>query len=108
MPYMPYWFESFGSTLPWIVPSLAIAGLWFSKSSENEQIQKSSERLYFAAMLLVAWVALRTAIANEGCWLMHMSSIGAMVLGATFPAADAGNPEQDMHDWEIDNEIMVS
>jgi len=103
MPYMPYWFESFALYLPWIVPSLAIAGLWVAKSSENEQIRKASERVYFAAMLLVAWAALRTVIANEGCWLMHMSSIGLMVLGATFPTTEAVGSEQD-----VENEIMLS
>jgi len=98
MPYMPYWFESFGPCLPWVVPCLALAGLWTAKSSENRQLQRTAERIYFAAMLLVAWVALRTVIANEGCWLLHMASIGAMVLGATFPVSE--NPSLD-HDGEV-------
>ena len=98
MPYMPYWFEAFGPCLPWVVPCLALAGLWTAKSSENRQLQRTAERIYFAAMLLVAWVALRTVIANEGCWLLHMASIGAMVLGATFPVSEHPNVE---HDGEI-------
>ncbi len=93
MPYMPYWFESFGPCLPWIVPFIAISGLWIAKSSENLQLQRTAERIFFAAMLLVAWVALRTVVANEGCWLIHMASIGAMVLGATFPAREGSSSE---------------
>jgi hypothetical protein len=64
-----------------------------AKSSENLQLQRTAERTFFAAMLLVAWVALRTVIANEGCWLIHMASLGAMVLGATFPSGDVTNSE---------------
>jgi len=97
---MPYWFETFGPFLPWVVPCLAIAGLWIAKSSENLQLQRTAERFFYAAMLLVAWVALRTVIANEGCWLIHMASIGAMVLGATFPA-------REVADTEIENDFGV-
>ena len=103
MPYMPYWFESFAPHLPWVVPGIAIVGLWVAKSSVNNQVQKTSERIYFAAMLIVAWAALRTVMANEGCWLMHMSSIGVMVLGATFPNAEIANTELD-----TENEMMLS
>lgn len=95
MPYMPYWFESFGPFLTWVVPCLALAGLWTAKCSDNLQLQRAAERIYFAAMLLVAWVALRTVIANEGCWLIHMTSIGAMVMGATYPASEYPNAERE-------------
>ncbi len=103
MPYMPYWFESLGFLLPWAVPCIAISGLWIAKCSDNLHLQRSSERVYFAAMLLVAWAALRTIIANEGCWLMHMSSIGLMVLGGIYPASEPIHSE-----IELENEIMLS
>lgn len=86
MPYVPYWFESFGPFLPWVVPVLALAGLWIARCSDSLQIQKVGEQFYYSLMLLVAWVALRTVIANEGCWLIHMASIGAMVLGGAYPS----------------------
>ena len=95
MPYMPYWFESFGPFLTWVVPCLALAGLWMAKCSDNLPLQRAAERIYFAAMLLVAWVALRTVMANEGCWLIHLASIGAMVLGATYPASEYPNAEPE-------------
>jgi hypothetical protein len=66
-----------------------------AKCTDNMQLQRATERIYFAAMLLVAWVALRTVIANEGCWLIHMASIGAMVMGATYPATEFPNAERE-------------
>ncbi len=66
-----------------------------AKCSDNLQLQRATERIYFAAMLLVAWVALRTVIANEGCWLIHLASIGGMVLGATYPASEYPNAEAE-------------
>ena len=101
MPYMPYWFESFGPFLPWAVPCVALAGLWMAKCSESMHIQQTAERIYFAAMLLVAWVSLRTVLENDGCWIIHMSSIGAMVMGATYPTSELTN-------LETDSEIMFN
>ena len=95
MPYMPYWFESFGLFLPWVVPCIALAGLWIAKCSENLHLRQTAERFYFAAMLLVAWVALRTVLENDGCWLIHMASIGLMVLGATYPIAEHATAEYE-------------
>jgi hypothetical protein len=97
---MPYWFESFGPCLAWVVPCIAIVGLWVAKSFENPQLQRSAERIFFGAMLLVAWVALRTVMANDGCWFIHMASLGAMVLGATFPAREVAHSE-------LENEMSV-
>ncbi len=83
MPYNPYWFESFAPCLPWIVPVIAIIGLWVAKATDDCSVQRIAERIYFAAMLLVAAVTLRTVVENEGYWLLHMASIGIMALGAT-------------------------
>ena len=105
MPYMPYWFESFGLFLPWVVPCIALAGLWIAKCSENLRLRRTAERFYFAAMLLVAWVALRTVLANDGCWLIHMASIGAMVMGGTYPAAGTC-PAAELAAAEYENEVV--
>ena len=88
MPYIPYWFESFGPFLPWVAPCISLAGLWIAQCSENLHVRRTAERFYFAAMLLVSWVALRTVLANDGCWIIHMASIGVMVLGATYPTSE--------------------
>jgi len=96
MPYIPYWFESLTPCFPWVVPCLALASLWLSKSSDNRSVQRFGERIYFGAMLLVAGVALRTILVNEGCWLLHMGSIGFMVLGATFPHCEEFTVDTDV------------
>lgn len=85
MPYIPYWFEMFAPWFPWFVPGLALAGLWFARASHDRTLQILAERIFFAVMLIVAAATLRTILANDGCWLLHMGSIGMMVLGATLP-----------------------
>jgi len=95
MPYIPYWFESFGPWFPWIVPAIALSGLWLANSSQNGRFQKVAERVFYAAMLVVAGAALRTVLANEGCWLLHMASMVVMILGATFPQSENSQSEHD-------------
>ena len=95
MPYIPYWFESFAPCFPWIVPAIALSGLWIAKATDDRCVQRIAERTYFAAMLVVAAATLHTVVENEGCWLLHMASLGIMVLGATFPQFNSINPEYD-------------
>lgn len=85
MLYTPYWFESFAPCLSWVVPFLAIVGLGIARTSVDSRVQRLVERTYFAAMFLVAAATLRTVIIDEGCWLLHTVSMGAMVLGAAIP-----------------------
>jgi hypothetical protein len=106
MPYIPFWFESFAHGFPWIVPGLALAGLWFARSTRDQALKTLAERVFFAAMLIVAAATLRTVLANEGCWLLHMGSIGVMVLGATIPICDL--PVSDLDQAEPDSEMALS
>jgi hypothetical protein len=95
MPYMPYWFESFAPWFPWIVPLIAFAGLWIAKSSVDQRLRRMGERTFYAALLVVAGATLRTVLANEGCWFLHMASMSVMILGAIFPHGDVHNTEYD-------------
>jgi hypothetical protein len=97
MPYMPYWFESFAEWFPWIIPAVAISGLWIAKLCEDQRLRGIAQRTYFAAMLVVAWGTLRTIVADEGCWLLHTGSLCVMILGAVFPN---GEHERD-HDMVL-------
>jgi hypothetical protein len=106
MPYIPFWFESFAHGFPWIVPGLALAGLWIARSTSDLALKTLAERVFFAAMLIVAAATLRTVLANEGCWLLHMGSIGVMVLGATIPVSDL--PVSDLDQAETDSEMALS
>jgi hypothetical protein len=89
MPYIPYWFESFACCVPWIVPVVAIIGLWIANLSLDKRLKHFAQRTYFAIMLLVAWCTLRTVLDNEGCWILHTGSMGLMVIGAIFPTSDS-------------------
>ncbi|MEQ1827634.1 MAG: hypothetical protein ABL921_16870 [Pirellula sp.] len=95
MPYAPYWFESFAPCFAWIVPVTALIGLWVARASHDRRMQQIAERIYFAAMSLVAVATLRTVVTEEGCWLLHMTSMGIMVLGATFPKTGSSNSEYE-------------
>ena len=92
---MPYWFEAFAPCFPWIVPAIALSGLWVAKSIEDKRVQRLGERVFFAALMLVAGATLRTMIANDSCWLLHTASMGVMILGAIFPHAETSNIEHD-------------
>jgi hypothetical protein len=85
MPYIPYWFETLAPCFSWVVPTIAFSGMWLSRSTHDRSFQLIAERAYYAAMLIVAAASLRTIMTNEGCWLLHMFSIGIMALGATIP-----------------------
>jgi hypothetical protein len=90
MPYSPYWFELLDCLLPWIVPAIALASLWMARAQGNESLQRTAERMYFAAMLVVAGVTLRTVLADDGCWIVHTSSLGLMVLAVAIPRHVSG------------------
>jgi L-asparagine transporter-like permease len=85
MPYVPYWFESFESWIPWIVPILSLIGLWIARLCDDERVRSFAEYAYYCAMILAAVITLRTIIADDHCWLLHTASFGMMVLGAVFP-----------------------
>ncbi len=89
MPYVPYWFESFDSLFPWVVPAIAIGGLLAAKGCETKRVRRIAHQAYYAGMLIVAWCTLRTIVADEGCWLLHMSSMGAMMLGSTIRISES-------------------
>jgi hypothetical protein len=85
MPYSPFWFESLGDALPWVIPLLAVASLWLARVSEDPRFQRIAERAYFAALMIVAWGTMRTVLSNDSCWFVHTASMGAMVVGGIFP-----------------------
>jgi hypothetical protein len=85
MPYIPYWFESFASWFPWVVPALSLVSLWIARLCDDTRIQANAARVYFIMLMIVATATLRTMLADEPCWLLHTASFGAMVVGAIFP-----------------------
>jgi hypothetical protein len=105
MPYVPYWFEPFSAWTPWIVPVLALAGLWIARLCEDARVRSMAEACYFGAMIVASMITLRTILADDHCWLLHTASLGAMILGAIFPhhTMDANAAEANTADaqtWE--------
>lgn len=88
MSNIPYWFEAFGNAFPWIVPSIALVALWLARSSNDDRFRRNAERVFFGALFVVAWGTLRTVLANEGCWIIHMTSLAVMIVGSIFPAGE--------------------
>lgn len=39
-----------------------------------------SQIIYFVALLAVAGLTVRTMLANDGCWLIHTSSLGVLIV----------------------------
>ena len=87
--HAPHWFELFASSYPWIVPAVALISLWIARGSEDQSFRKTAERLFFGALMVVAWGTLRTILANESCWIVHTSSMAVMIVGAIFPSMEA-------------------
>ena len=93
MPYDPYWFEFLDGFFPWLVPFIAFASLWVARLGRDERIQRNVERVYFASMLIVAAITLRTILADDGCWILHTGSLGFMVLAAAMPKPESAADE---------------
>jgi hypothetical protein len=68
--------------VPWIVPILALLGLAITKVCDAPQLQRFGERVFFAALLLVAGATLHTVACNNPFWLIHTSSLALMTVGA--------------------------
>lgn len=87
--HAPQWFDSLYMFAPWIIPAIAIISLWVARGSEDQIMRRHAERLFFAALLVVAGATLRTLLANDGHWLVHTSSLASMIVGAIFPCAES-------------------
>lgn len=73
-----------------LVPVLvvwAISGLYSLRSGCRCPL---TEILYFAVMLFVAGLTVRTVLNNDCCWLIHTASLGVMIVaGVMRRPADA-------------------
>ena len=63
-----------------VVPLLAmwaIAGLYIMRSGCQCML---TQIIYFMALLAIAGLTVRTVMANDGCWLIHTSTLGVMIV----------------------------
>lgn len=81
------------SWFPYLVPVVALLGLWVARCSTDRQVRKIAERAFFALLIVVAGGTLRTIVAEDHCWLLHTTSFAVMVVGALVPGASTTSIE---------------
>jgi hypothetical protein len=72
-----------------LVPALAIWAVLGAHSRRYADYRTLCDCLYFALMLIIAGLTLRTMSANDPCWLIHTASLGAMVVGGVVSYRDS-------------------
>lgn len=72
-----------------IVPALAlwaIVGLYSLRSGCHCPV---TEILYFCVLLFVSGFTVRTVVVEDGCWLAHSASLGALIVAGVLRKPDA-------------------
>ena len=87
------WMEAIATGAPWLVPLLALAGLWVARCSEEQAVRCWAERIFFSLLLLAAGGTIRTVAVADPCWFLHTASLSAMIIGAVVPSASAPSVE---------------
>jgi hypothetical protein len=83
---MGNWINALEFNAAWFFPIASLVGLWLCRTSPDQLIRTWSERVFFAMLLLLAGITLRTIAANEQAWLLHTTSLGIMIIGGVIPS----------------------
>ncbi len=78
---------------PWLIPIVALAGLWLGRCSTDQQIRTWAERAFYSLLLVVGGGTMRTLACDDTCWLLHTSSLSIMIVGAVLPAGSSPQVE---------------
>jgi hypothetical protein len=84
-----------------VVPALAlwaIIGLYSMKSGSHCSV---TEMLYFCVLLFVSGFTVRTILVDDGCWLAHSASLGALVVAGVLRRPEAVNQDNSILDPEL-------
>lgn len=82
---MSLWFQNLQFGMSWALPLLALILLWLCRFSHDAVAKLVSERLFYAVLLFLAGVTLRTIAINDPAWLLHTTALGVMVVGGIIP-----------------------
>jgi hypothetical protein len=82
---MGNWISTLEFNAAWFFPIASLVGLWLCRLSPEDLLRVWSERVFFAMLLLLAGITLRTIAANDQAWLLHTTSLGIMIVGAVIP-----------------------
>jgi hypothetical protein len=73
-------FHSLSGCSVWLVPVVAMWGVaclyWGRFGGQAAMAQV----VYFTCLFGIAGLTLRTVMANDGCWLIHTSTLGVMIV----------------------------
>lgn len=81
------WIELLSASTVWLVPCLAVLGLWLARATDSDSLHRIAQGLFLGLFLIVAFGTMRTMALNHECWFAHCSSLGAMIVGSIFPFA---------------------
>ena len=73
-------FESIVDCSGVLIPFLALWAIASLYTARSESESHSTQAVFFGALLFIAVVTIRTVMVDEGCWLLHTSSLGAMIV----------------------------
>ncbi len=82
---MGQWLQNVQFTVSWSLPLLALILVWLCRYSHDQVAKVVSERLFYAVLLFLAGITLRTVAVNDPAWLLHTTSLGVMVVGGIVP-----------------------
>ncbi len=72
-----------------LLPVMASLALALAKFTHG-QAARWAERQFFAALLVITLVTVRTVIMCDETWLLHTATLGIMIVGAlVIPSCDA-------------------
>ncbi len=77
-----------------IFPLIGGLALMFAKLSHGEAA-RWAEKQFFAVLLVITVVTLRTVITCHEIWLVHTSTLGVMIIGSLLIPGQATAPSQD-------------
>lgn len=63
-----------------IVPALAVWAIAALYMQRETVACTQTQLLYFATLLVIAVVTLRTITTNDGCWLIHTATLGITIV----------------------------
>ncbi len=64
----------------WLVPVLTLWAIGCLYSLRSGCRCRATEWAYYAALLLVSGVTLRTVMADDNCWLVHTASLCTLII----------------------------
>ena len=77
-----------------IFPLIGSVALMYAKLSRGAAARRA-EKQFFAILLVLTVVTLRTVITCHEIWLVHTLSLGGLIVGSLLVPGQAENPEQD-------------